>query len=104
MKLRILLFCAALSLVLGCKKEDAQVDRYKVFSATWEELSDRIAADGKLEYSSMTTSKELIKLDSATGRVWFWHREIHNGKDQCGWIEMTDSGYVLPASLQSKIK
>jgi hypothetical protein len=91
MKAKIFILCTVLSLGVGCKKAE-QADRYKVFSASWEELSG----------VTVVTQKNLVKVDSVTGRVWFWHREISGAKEFSGWIEMTDSGLVLPPSLQSQ--
>lgn len=100
--LLILIMCAVLSLGLGCKKESEQVGRYQVFSASWEELylhTDK--SDGKVEPYAVT-QKQLVKLDSVTGRVWVWSRGMRDTKDQSGWVEMTDSGLVLPPSLQGE--
>ena len=79
---------------LGCKKETNQIDRYKVFSGSWEELSTQ-KQDGQFS-SAIVPEKHLIKYDSVTGRVWSWNCVSENGKFTGGWLEMTDSGYALP--------
>ena len=101
MKSEIFIMCALITLGLGCKKENEQIDRYKVFSATWEDSYNNKTTDGNLD-AGMIAQKALIKVDSATGRVWFWHRQINDTNDRSGWVEMADSGFVLPSSLQPK--
>src|SRR5260221_1028545 len=104
MKTKICAMCVLISFVLGCKKETEQVDRYKIFSDSWEELSIHTnKAAGKIEIFT-ENPKRLIKLDSATGRVWFWQHETDDSgnKEPSGWIEMTDSGYVFPPSFQTE--
>jgi hypothetical protein len=101
MKTKILILCAVMSLGFGCKKENSQVDRYKVFSATWEESASTTLPKGEKNFSTIE-QKRLVKVDSLTGRVWFWESLQRDTNDQSGWIELTDSGYVLPASLQNK--
>jgi hypothetical protein len=92
--------CAVISLCLGCKKEAEHIGRYKVFPASWDELVTDTAG-GKPE-ANIVTQKNLIKVDSSTGRVWFWHHSTWNTNDEGGWIEMTDSGYVLRPSLKNQ--
>ena len=82
MKNEILIMCAVLSLGLGCKKESDQVDRYKIFTASWQ----------LTPLSSSEAEKRLVKVDSATGRVWYWESAVNsNLKAESGWIEMTNN-------------
>ena len=104
MKTKLFIICAVLlSLGLGCKKETEQIDRYQVFSASWEELATGASPDGK-EVSTAVPEKKLIKVDTVTGRVWAWESSSSNGKLSSGWLEMTDSGYVAAAAQQNVIK
>jgi hypothetical protein len=98
MKIKILMLCAVLSLGVGCKKENSQIDRYKIFSTSWEELVAVKLPDGQMNFSTID-SKKLIKIDSVTGRVWQWARSVNDTNDISGWVEMTDSGLVLPPSF-----
>jgi len=90
MKAGIIILLAVLTLGCGCKKEAEQVDRYKVFSATWE--------DTELSGQQFTKvpEKALIKVDSVTGRVWYYwyHCDVGstNGQMQTveNWVEMPD--------------
>ena len=95
--------CAVLSLGLGCKKETEQVNRYQVFSASWEEIANGTSADGK-DISAMVPEKRLIKVDTVTGRVWAWESSSSNGKLSSGWLELTDSGYAETAAQQNATK
>jgi hypothetical protein len=90
-----------LSLGFGCKKEADQVDRYKVFSASWEE-SYYTMNNGRFDAGTIT-QKMLIKFDSATGRVWCW-KSLSKNYTNCvsEWLEMTDSGYVSPTPESKK--
>jgi len=79
MKIKILIMCAVLGLGFGCKKEADQVDRYKVFSASWEDQAGR----------SVATVKSLVKVDSVTGRAWYWSSVIvPTNVPSEGWVEL----------------
>jgi hypothetical protein len=83
MKTQILIMCAMLSLGLGCKKEADQIDRYKVFTASWQLTPS----------SSSEAEKRLVKVDSVTGRVWYWESAVDTSdlKAHSGWTEMTNN-------------
>ena len=92
--------CAVLSFGLGCKKETEQAERYKVFIASWDERITITAPDGTLNSQTVNPQK-LVKLDSATGRVWCWERSVFDTNQLVGWAEMTDSGYVLSNAIRT---
>src|SRR5882724_10415752 len=94
MKAKNFIMCLVIGLALGCKKETDQAERYKVFPASWETSITVTMPDGKLNANTVT-QKALFKLDSATGRVWFWRSSIQDTNNLSGWVEMTDSGYVF---------
>lgn len=94
MKAKIFIMCAVIGLALGCAKETEHADRYKVFPASWETSITVTMPDGKLN-SNTVSQKALLKLDSATGRVWFWRSAIQDTNNLSGWVKMTDSGYVF---------
>jgi hypothetical protein len=100
MKTQILIMCAVLSFGLGCKKESDQIDRYKVFAASWDETVIITKQDGDLNSGAVNTRK-LVKLDSATGRVWCWDYSTFNTNGLGGWTEMTDSGYVFSNAIRT---
>ena len=77
--------CAVLSLGLGCKKETEPVDRYKVFSATWNDFVITSGSDGNV------SQQHLVKVDTISGRVWYWNSLIANTNTIAGWVEMRDS-------------
>ena len=90
MKFASVILCGAFLVICsGCKKEVVQVDRFKVFSATWED-------SGIVNNQIMSMpQKRLIKYDSVTGRVWYWNETSfvstnNNSSVADLWVEMSD--------------
>jgi len=77
--------CAVLSLGLGCKKETEQTGRYQVLSAYWEDIALINGTGGPV------TMRRLVKVDTVSGRTWYWEWSQIDSNKKGGWIEMTNS-------------